>query len=232
MNIIPAIIPKNKQDLEEKLGNLGGLVSRVQIDICDGKFVPSQSWPYWKGRYSDDFQAILKEDEGLPFWKEFDFEIDLMVSNPFEVIPDWISAGASALIIHIESVEESVFATELTKLRQQFPKDGAVTLEIGLALTPDTPNEKIVPYLEDIDFVQFMGASKIGFHGVALDERVYDKIRELRNNHPQVTISIDIGVTLENAERLKEEGVDKLVSGSAIFESDSLIETIEEFKNI
>src|SRR6185436_5296895 len=123
MQILPAIIPKDREDLEEHLSQVLGLVSLVQIDICDGKFVKNVTWPYFKGKYSDDFQNILKEDEGLPFWKEIDFEIDLMVANPFEVVTDWISAGASAVILHIESVSPEVFASEFAKLRVQFPKN-------------------------------------------------------------------------------------------------------------
>lgn len=234
MQIIPAIIPKDYEDLEEHLSEVKGLVPLVQIDVCDGKFVKSTSWPYWRGKYSDDFEKILKEEDGLPYWKEIDFEVDLMVANPFEVVSDWVTAGASAVIIHVESVSSQVLAVELSKLRTQFPKNesGVVNFKIGLALNPDTSNDVILPYLEDVDFVQFMGSSRIGFQGEGLDERVLSKIRELRNNHPQVTISIDIGVTLDNAKLLKEEGVDKLISGSAVFESDNIVEIIEAFKKI
>lgn len=258
MQILPAIIPIDYEDLEEHLSEVKDLVPLVQIDICDGKFVKSTSWPYSArrssskarsdrvshkalavaqgglGRYSDDFEKILKEEEGFPYWREIDFEADLMVMNPFEVVPDWILAGASAVVIHVESVLPKVLAVELSKLRMQFPKNesGVVSFQVGLALNPDTPNDVILPYLEDVDFIQFMGSSRIGFQGEGLDERVLGKIRELRNNHPQVTISIDIGVTLDNAKLLKEEGVDKLISGSAIFESDNIIEIIDAFKRV
>lgn len=234
MHIIPAIIPQSLEDLEEHLSLVKGLVPLVQIDVCDGKFVPSTSWPYFKGGYSDDFKAILAEKDGLPLWKDFDFEIDLMVSNPFEVVSDWVSAGASAVIIHVESVSSEKLQSELTSLRRTFGKGDSqgVNVSIGLALNPGTPNDAILSFLEDIDFVQFMGIRKIGYQGQSLDEEVFDKIQTFHNAHPEISIAVDGGVNLENAERLLKEGADRLVAGSSIFESDNLIETLGEFKNL
>ncbi|MEO8637443.1 MAG: hypothetical protein ABI430_00895 [Candidatus Taylorbacteria bacterium] len=223
MTIIPAIIPKNFEDLEEHLSQVKGLVPLVQIDVCDGKFVPRESWPYVKGKYSVDFEKILKEDEGMPYWKELDFEVDLMVLNPEAVVSDWISAGASRIIIHVEALKNEI--SSIFSATQD-------VVELGIALNPDTPNDAILPYLENIQFVQFMGIAKIGFQGEELDERVYGKIREFKNNHPEILVSVDGGVNLENAKLLKEEGADRLVVGSAIFESENLVETVEEFKKV
>ena len=39
--LIPAILPENYNDLRGHIEALEGSVSLVQIDICDGKFVPS-----------------------------------------------------------------------------------------------------------------------------------------------------------------------------------------------
>jgi len=48
MEIIPAILPRDFNEIEEKTLLIKGLSKMVQIDICDGKFVPSTSWPYKK----------------------------------------------------------------------------------------------------------------------------------------------------------------------------------------
>src|SRR3989338_570743 len=46
MEIIPAIMPKNLDDLNKKYSQVKGLANIVQIDVMDGKFVSSISWPY------------------------------------------------------------------------------------------------------------------------------------------------------------------------------------------
>ena len=44
--IVPAILPKSLEDLEQKLTVLSGVATSVQIDVVDGKFVSPASWPY------------------------------------------------------------------------------------------------------------------------------------------------------------------------------------------
>ena len=71
-DIIPAILPRDYDDLKNKIALVRGVVNIVQIDICDGSFVPSQSWPYTHGNIEADphFNKILNETEGLPFWED------------------------------------------------------------------------------------------------------------------------------------------------------------------
>lgn len=221
--IVPAILPKNFTELQEQLGLVRNLVKTVQIDICDGKFALNETWPYWHGVVSDQsFLKIVGEDEGLPFWQDLDFEFDLMVKNPEEVVPQWIAAGASRVIVHIESVSDF----------EMIEKATAELVELGIALNPSTQNEILKPLASRFDFIQCMGNDKIGFHGVELDSRVYQKIKELRREYPQIPISVDIGVSEETAPLLVVAGATRLVSGSAIFESGDIAETIKMFENI
>ena len=44
--IIPAILPKNYEDLKNKIALVRGIIPIVQIDICDGVFVETASWPF------------------------------------------------------------------------------------------------------------------------------------------------------------------------------------------
>ena len=41
IEIIPAILPKDYAEILDKTEQVHGLVKAVQIDICDGHFVPS-----------------------------------------------------------------------------------------------------------------------------------------------------------------------------------------------
>jgi len=236
--IIPAILPKSFDELQEKMELVTGYVPLVQVDVLDGVFLQNKTWPYIKGgangESNPDFAQILKEEGGFPLWEELDFEVDLMVSNPENVIQDWITAGAKRLIVHLESFGQNVDAVKLfEKIKKSLPvKESILYTEIGVAIAPDTSDEKLDMLLDHVDFVQFMGIEKVGFQRQPFDERVIQKIIRLRSARPNVTISVDGGVSLETAPKLVAAGANRLVIGSAIFESDDVAVTIEKFFQI
>ena len=238
IEIIPAILPTDLEDLRGNMAQVSGLVPLVQVDICDGKFVPSKSWPYVKGGM-DEFASIKAEDEGFPFWDSLDFEVDMMIKKPEEVVDDWVMAGAKRLILHIES-SNSILKT-IEKLREEYgtAQDEAFGLEIGVALDIKTPNEEVYEILEMvdengnsiIDFVQFMGIDNVGFQGQEFNDQVLEKISDMRNQYPNIPISVDGGVSFDNAADLISAGATRLISGSAIFESGDIPQAIDDLAN-
>jgi len=229
IEIIPAIIPKNFKDLERNLGAVAGLVPLAQVDVMDGKFTPEASWPYQNSQEDPDFVSIKKEEREFPALEEIDFEVDLMVKNPENVWFDWIIAGAKRIIFHYESTDNIKELLEDAK-RKLVSKESVLYVEVGLAMDINTPNDKIYPHLENIDFVQFMGIEKIGFQGQPFEERVLQKIKDFKNQYTKVQISVDGGVNLDTAPYLVKAGANRLVAGSAIFKSGDIMGTIEQFK--
>jgi ribulose-phosphate 3-epimerase len=232
MEIIPAIIPKNIEDLHEECAKVAGSVDAVQIDICDGVFVSSKSWPYREDsiEYTEDFKAIVAERAEFPFWDSLNFEVHLMVAHPEKVINDWISAGASRIIVHAETLQnpKQFFAD----FRERFPKSGGslLSVELGVALCLETPVDRLASFINDVDFVQLMSIAKIGGHGQAFDTSTFGRLDVLRTEYPGTIVSIDGGVTLDNAGELLKVGANRLVAGSAIFSVENPIEIIESFK--
>ena len=229
MEIIPAILPKDFADLEDKIGLVAGVLldkntaatgPTIQIDICDGKFTPKPGWPYKK--HDNNFESILAEERGLPHWEDIDFEMDLMIADPELELEKWIASGAKRLVIHFKS----------TKNMDRIIGELQGLVEIGIAIDIETPVEDIAPFIHDIDFVQCMGIAKPGFQGQPFDDRVIAKVRELKERFPERIVSVDGGVNLETAPLLRAAGADRLIIGSAIFESENIAETIEEFENI
>lgn len=223
--IIPAILPKDFAELTEKVELIKDFVKTVQIDVCDGQFTPQPSWPYRKA--DDSFEKIVHEEDGLPGWQKLNFEIDLMANRPEERIEDWVQAGATRIILHIESKGE--LGAAIKALRDR--------VEIGLALNVDTPvselgNPKLGIVEGSVQFIQLMGIDHIGFQGQEFDAKVIEKIKEVKKMFPGLPVSVDGGVSLENASRLIEAGADRLVIGSAIFESDNYVEAIARFKKL
>ncbi len=229
--IIPAIMPAHFHDLAQSVSLVAHYVKTVQIDIMDGRFVRAKTWPYINDKGS--FEKLMAEEQGLPYWDEVDYEIDLMVERPEDIIEEWIIAGASRIIIHIESTKamDDIIGFFDERFRYEV-ETNTREVELILALNVDTPTDVILPYLENIDAVQFMGIDTIGLQGQPFDEKVLQKIHEFHNAHPEIEISVDGGVTLETAPELIEVGVTRLVSGSSIFKSGNIADTIDIFKNL
>lgn len=90
---------------------------------------------------------------------------------------------------------------------------------VALALNNDTPLERLAPHLLDIDGVQCMGIAEIGAQGRSFDERVLNRIREIRSKYPELSIGVDGSVNEETIMRLKEAGANRFVVGSAVFDT-------------
>lgn len=221
IEVVPAIIPESFEEIAAKAAQVKRLVRRVQIDVADGSYAPSTTWPY----DGDDthMDALAEEGEGLPFWDELEYEVDLLIKEPEHDIDRWIHAGIAAAVIHIESTDNPDIA--IAKLKE-------MNVDVGIGIKPSTPNTELYKYIDSADFVQCMGNDEIGYHGVELDEHVFEKIREIRGMYPELPIAVDIGVNTETAPKLVEAGATKLVSGSAIFGSENIGETIEHLKNL
>jgi len=222
IEIIPAIMPKDYEHLDETMNLFVGVVPLVQLDIMDGKFVPERTWPYPLER-NPDFSAIVDQEKGMPAWEDMNFEVDLMIENPELAVTKWVSAGASRIIVHVESMKDFEI------VRNSVPEG---LIELGLAVNTATPLSAIEPYLDRIDFVQCMGIAKIGFQGEAFDERVLDHVRALRASYPNLPISIDGSVNFDTAKRLVDAGATRLVSGSAILEADDFTQAIARLEDL
>lgn len=210
--IIPAILPRDFAELSNKIEIVRGLAKSVQVDICDGQFVPNATWPYKK--HDDSFEAIQKEEMGMPDWEDINYEFDLMCNQPQDIVGEWVIAGGNRIIVHVEAKGDVPAAIDYLQGKT----------EVGLAINIDTPIDAIEPIKDKISFVQCMGIDRIGFQGQSFNTRVIEKVKNVRAAYPSLSISVDGGVNLENARELINAGADRLVVGSAIFGSDNPIE--------
>lgn len=238
IEIIPAILPKNYEDLKDKISLVRGIVPIVQIDICDGVFVKNITWPFY-GRADDEsflennldehFRAILNEQEGIPFWEDIDFELDLMVSNPVLNFDVYTKLGPKRIIFHVESINGLEEFQHFLEGIDTYTRD---VMDIGIALNQDTEVEKIFPLVNSVDFVQVMGIAEIGFQGADFSEKCLEQIKKLKNKFPDLVVSIDGGVNAHTAGKIIDAGADRLVIGSAIFNTNDILETVEQFKQL
>ncbi len=204
-HIIPAILPKVQSELNQKAKSVLGLVSHVQVDVCDGKFVPTKT--------------AFKE---LPFLDEIEYELDLMIDQPENRIEEFIELQPARIIIHLESVQDH------PKLFLALENVKGI-IETGLSISNDTDNTLLEKYIEDCDFIQLMGIAKIGSQGQEFDERVLAKISYFSRMYPGLPISIDGSVNADTIVRLFEAGATRFVCGSSVFTGNEKenIETLE-----
>jgi ribulose-phosphate 3-epimerase len=230
--IVPAILPSSKEDLEGKLARLPKTVRDIQIDIVDGQYVAPATWPY-DGSLKAFEHGVRESGEALPYVGQFNVEVDLMVRDAEHVVGTWIDAGAKRITLHAESIPQ--LPKVLGNLQVHYGHDKGFApdlLSIGLAIQVTTDISLIEPYMNMIDYVQFMGIASIGKQGQPFDTRVLQKIRQFKRLHPDMPVQVDGGVSLTTAPELFELGVNRLVVGSALFKQSDIGAAIEEFKKL
>lgn len=232
IEIIPAVLSKNYEDLKNKISLVRGLVPIAQIDICDGIFVKTKTWPFSEPDIDPHFKSILSEQEGLPFWEDIDFELDLMVSDAVKNFDVYTKLGPRRIIFHLEAEEIQRDFSEFKNFLEGIDAYVRDTLEIGMAINPNTNLEQVFPLINCVDFVQVMGIERIGFQGEKFNLKCLDQIKKLKKQFPDLVISVDGGVNLETAQEIIDAGADRLAIGSAIFNTDDIMGTIGKFKNI
>lgn len=218
VQVIPATIPKNKSQLEEEIKIFSDFADLVQVDICDGVFTSEKTWPY-NGNDQDFFEDLKKENVGWPQWENVDIEVHLMVQNPENIVSDFIKTGVSSIVVHIESTNDFQKIIDICRLSG---------VRLSVAIKPSSNIALLEQYQPQIDSILCMGSDKLGKHGTELEEKAIDQIKKLRATYPDSIIGVDIGVNLETKDVLLEAGVNKLISGSAILDSDNPKEMFEE----
>lgn len=225
MKIIPAINCPDFDCVKEKLEKAVKFFSDLpaddlskegwaQIDIADGKFTLRKTW---------NNPGDLITNYQLPI---INLEFHLMVENPESVIDDWIetfrqnSGRADRIIVHLEALRGA-----------DFEKYKSGNAEIGLAINPETPVEKLIPYLDKIKFVQILAVNP-GLSGQNFQQQVLKKIKFLKDNYPDVIIEVDGGINLETAKLCKEAGADILISGSYIWDGENPKAAFDELAKI
>jgi ribulose-phosphate 3-epimerase len=95
----------------------------------------------------------------------------------------------------------------------------------------------IEPFLDQIDLLLIMSVEP-GFGGQEYIPGSTKRIEEIHQRlivlglRNRILMEIDGGIKLTNAKKVANAGADILVAGSAIFQSENPIETIQNFKEI
>ncbi len=206
VEIIPAILAKDEKEFRRKIDSITDLCETVQIDVMDGVFVDNVTW-------ADPKRIDLMR---LPMA----YEVHLMIQDPLASLDAWSVAGCQRAIVHAEAVDDVAEALRQIKL---------YGMEAGVSLNPETSVESVEAALAEADVVQLMGVHP-GHMGQPFEPGTIEKVRALREKFPDLIIEVDGGVAVGTARELADAGVDRLVSGSAVFNSGAPAKSIEALR--
>lgn len=213
VDIIPGILEKEWEMIEERLRLVTGLVDWVQIEFADNTLVPNTTFL--------DFSRFLLSPQSPQIPQSPQLEAHFMVANPEKYIKAAADAGFKRLIAHVEAHDPRLFL-EKTQYEE---------VEIGLALDGPSSVEEIEPFLEEVDFVKLMMV-ETGFSGQPFLPECIEKIKSIHAHVSDLPIEVGGGINEKTARLVKDAGATRLVSTTYLFKDPANIATaIERLKN-
>lgn len=188
--IAPCITVEDAAEYQQAIERLKPFAERVHIDISDGDFAPRQ---------------LISADQ-LTWPSEWKVDVHAMVARPSEVIEDLIARKPHMIILHAEADED------LLPIIQHIQQAG---IKAGLALLKTTVPKTITGLLEIVDHALIFSGN-LGHYGGSASMMQLEKVRLIRNIHPEIEIGWDGGASVDNAYSLAQGGIDVINSGGAI----------------
>ncbi|MBT6254095.1 hypothetical protein HOI83_02590 [Candidatus Uhrbacteria bacterium] len=206
--IVPALLVENLDEAKKRIELLPE-VEIMSVDIMDGTFVEPTT-------YFDAVEINSIESEVL-------FELDLIVDDPLPIIKAWAKHPRTArAIVHAEIDQD---------IRELLQTIHGLGLEAGLALLPKTKISDVEHLLNETDMVLIRG-NEPGYSGRPLDTAMLGKVAELNQEHPDMAVTVDIGVNKKTIFELVRAGATHLSVNSAIYKEEDPVRAYEELREL
>jgi len=184
----------------------------IHFDVMDGVFVPNISFGI----------PVIEHVKKIA---EKPLDVHLMIVEPHKYLETFKEAGTSTLNVHYEA------CTHLHRTVHQIKELG---MKAAVTLNPHTSVFLLNDIITDVDMVLIMSVNP-GYGGQKFIDNSYSRIKDLKEliikKNSSALIEVDGGVDLNNAGKLYEAGVDVLVAGTTIFDSENPKQTISDLKN-
>ena len=204
VEIAPSMLGADFGDMRRAAELVAPESGYLHMDVMDGHFVPNLTM-------GSDLVKSLKGIAPL--------DVHLMITDPCDFIDDFSEAGAEIISIHIEANNPSK-AIDIIKEKN---------IKAGIALNPSTPEDAIDFVVDKVDLILVMSVEP-GYCGQSFHEASIERVRNYKEKYPDKLIEVDGGVSTSNSKKLIEAGADILVAGSAVFNSEDPIQTINQMK--
>lgn len=181
----------------------------VHLDVMDGVFVPNIT-------FGPKFIKDLRKHSDLYF------DAHLMIENPEKYIDQFADAGCDGICIHYEATKHVHRALQMVKANKK---------DVGISINPATSVDLLLPILSEVDQVLIMSVNP-GFGGQTFIDYSLNKIKQLHQLKEKYgynyKINCDGGISTHNIKKLREVGIDVVVTGSAFFGAEDRNAFIQE----
>jgi ribulose-phosphate 3-epimerase len=170
----------------------------IHVDVMDGHFVPNLTMgPF--------VVEACRRTTNLPL------DVHLMIERPENLLEAFAQAGASSLIVHVETCPDIISTLKSIK---------SLGCKAGVTLNPATPASEIIPALKLADQVLVMTVHP-GYSGQEFMPEMLSKVAEIRRRLDAIEspawLEVDGGISSANISQVREAGADAFVAASAIF---------------
>ena len=174
----------------------------IHLDVMDGHFVPNLTFG----------PPIIKS---IRPYSEKPFDAHLMVTNPDDLLEEYVAAGVNMITVHKEVTPH--LDRTLTRIRN-------LGCKAGVSINPGTSLSGLEFLLEKLDLILIMSVNP-GFGGQSFINSSIDKIIDVRDlvSCKPINIQVDGGINNEIAPQVIKAGANVLVAGSAIFSGSDLL---------
>ena len=180
----------------------------LHLDIMDAHFVPNLS-------FGPDVVALAART-APGFYRN----VHLMMTRPDLYLEAFARAGAQTIQIHVEA--DCDVHAELKRIR-------AMGLKNAIVINPETPVDRLYPYLGEIDEALVMTVHP-GYGGQKFISGCLPKVAALRKLRPDLDIMVDGGINAETAVEAAGAGANQFVAGSYLFGKEDMKSAVEAMR--
>jgi ribulose-phosphate 3-epimerase len=202
-------------------GHLGREVERLEeagagalhLDVMDGRFVPQLT-------YGMVVVEAVRRAARVPL------EVHLMIEQPERTIADYARAGADILTVHVEGLADPLGTLEAI---------AALGPKAHLAVSPNTPIDRVLPFLDACDGVLVMSVEP-GYGGQRFNPVALEKLAALaeirRQRAGAFRLCVDGGISTDTIGPVAAAGAELIVAGSAVIRSPNYGHAITELEQL
>lgn len=210
IEIVPAILRTTFEKIEEDWNRVVRTAQHIHIDVTDGVFAGDESFM--------DIPRLMDLHD------PHKIELHMMVQTPGDFVDDIIELNPGRCVFHIEAFAGSLDLPFVYNTIGEY-----TSADMGIAINPDTPTERLTEYLPLTQYILFMGYPA-GFAGQELQPQVFEKISTFHKDHPTIKIAVDGHVDKTTIEQYAKAGATIFCANSSIFKEGNPEENIKQIE--